>query len=89
MLCTFVLLYLATYILICLLSISGLQTCTQQIVCFSNYPLMSEFHEVCWCCSAGLAVFSALLLCKRLTLEGTGGAQHREVLNWNQGAAER
>ncbi|KAB2095541.1 hypothetical protein ES319_A01G044900v1 [Gossypium barbadense] len=26
---------------------------------------------------------------KRLTLEGTGGAQHREVLDWNQGAAER
>ncbi|KAB2043785.1 hypothetical protein ES319_D01G043200v1 [Gossypium barbadense] len=41
---------------------SSLQTCTQQIVCFSNYPLMSEFHE-----------FIAPIG-KRLTLEGTGGA---------------
>ncbi|XVF18451.1 hypothetical protein REPUB_Repub11eG0022700 [Reevesia pubescens] len=26
-------------------SIASLQTCTQQIFCLSNYPMMSEFHE--------------------------------------------
>ncbi|TYJ48220.1 hypothetical protein E1A91_A01G045800v1 [Gossypium mustelinum] len=56
---------------------SSLQTCTQKIVCFSNYP--PKKNNLKFIAPIG----------KRLTLEGTGGAQHREVLDWNQGAAER
>ncbi|TYH29877.1 hypothetical protein ES288_A01G047900v1 [Gossypium darwinii] len=62
---------------------SSLQTCTRKIVCFSNYPNISWF---------GIYVYHSKFIApigKRLTLEGTGGAQHREVLDWNQGAAER